>query len=166
VLAAALCLALAACSAPAPQHASAVSTAVRATPSAVATPRAVATRTAAPVRKRVAAAPLAPIATPVPSPVASPATPRIYSVRATPAVVHGGDSVVWDVRTTPDVVSVVARTSLYSLPLNKVAPGHFVLSFAIPNNVPFFFHGNYNLDVAANSSTGDTAHRLISLTFE
>jgi len=163
VLAAALCLALAACSGPAPQHANAVSTAVRATPVVVATPNAGATRpTTAPVRKRVAVAPVAPLATPVPSP----APPQIYSVRATPAVVHGGDSVVWDVRTTPDVVSVVARTSLYSLPLNIVAPGHFVLTFAIPNNVPFFFHGNYNLDVAANSSTGDTTHRLVSLRFE
>ncbi len=79
---------------------------------------------------------------------------------------HGGDSVVWDVRTTTDVVKVVARTNVYALPLNKVAPGHFTLSFAIPNGVPWFFHGNYNLDVAANTSSGDTAHREVSLSFQ
>jgi hypothetical protein len=80
--------------------------------------------------------------------------------------VHGGDSVVWDVRTTPDVVKVVARTSLYALSLNRIAPGHFTLSFAIPSGVPSFFHGNYNLDVAANTSSGDTAHRQVSLSFQ
>lgn len=163
MLAAALFLSLAACSAPVTHPANAVSNtvsnAVRATPYATATPKAT-------VRKPVAATPAPSAATPAATSVPSPATPQIYSVSATPAVVRGGDSVVWDVRTTPDVVSVVARTPLYSLPLNKVAPGHFVLSFAVPNNVPFFFHGNYHLDVAANSSTGDTAHRVVSLTFE
>jgi hypothetical protein len=102
----------------------------------------------------------------VPKPAPAPSGPEIYSVRTTPAVVHGGDSVVWDVRTTPDVVKVVARTSLYALALNRVAPGHFVLSFAIPNGVPAFFHGNYNLDVAADTEAGDTAHRHVSLSFQ
>jgi len=140
VLAAALFLSLAACSAPVTHPANAVSNtvsnAVRATPYATATPKAT-------VRKPVAATPAPSAATPAATSVPSPATPQIYSVSATPAVVRGGDSVVWDVRTTPDVVS-----------------------FAVPNNVPFFFHGNYHLDVAANSSTGDTAHRVVSLTFE
>lgn len=81
-------------------------------------------------------------------------------------MVHGGDSVVWDVRTTRDVVRVVARTPFYALPLNKIAPGHFTLSFAIPNGVPYFFHRSYDLDVGASSATGDTVHRQISLTFE
>jgi hypothetical protein len=127
-------------------------------------PAAVASQTA-PARAATgtvaAAAPTA-----APPAAATPSGPRIYSVRTTPTVVHGGDSVVWDVHTTPDVVKVVARTSLYALTLNRVAPGHFVLSFAIPSGVPSFFHGNYNLDVAAGTSSGDTAHRQVSLSFQ
>ncbi len=119
-----------------------------------------------PVRPAATGVPVASAATAAPQPAATPSGPQIYSVHTTPSVVHGGDSVVWDVRTTPDVVKVVARTSLYALSLNRVAPGHFTLSFAIPSGVPSFFHGNYNLDVAANTSSGDTAHRQVSLSFQ
>jgi len=80
--------------------------------------------------------------------------------------VHGGQTVVWDVRTTPDVVSVDARVSLYALELQKESAGHFGLSFAVPSGVPWFFHGTYDLDVRAHSASGETAHRSVSLTFQ
>jgi glucose/arabinose dehydrogenase len=103
---------------------------------------------------------------PAPAAVKTPSGPQILSLRATPAVVHSGQSVVWDVRTTPDVVSVDAKVSVYALQFVKQAPGHFGLSFAIPNGVPWFFHGTYNLDVSAHSNSGEIAHRSISLAFE
>lgn len=97
---------------------------------------------------------------------ATPGGPQIYSVHATPSVVHGGDSVVWDVRTTPDVVSVDARVSLYALQMVKQSAGHFALSFAVPSGTPWFFHGTYDLDVRAHTESGEVAHRSISLIFE
>jgi hypothetical protein len=102
---------------------------------------------------------------PTPAPT-TPSGPQIYSVHATPSIVHGGESVVWDVRTTPDVVSVDAQVSLYALQMEKQSAGHFALSFAVPSNVPWFFHGTYDLDVRAHSESGEVAHRSISLTFE
>jgi hypothetical protein len=128
---------------------------------------AVVPRATAPLARTPTPAPaLASQATRAPVAIETPAGPRILSLRATPAVVHSGQSVVWDVRTTPDVVSVDAKVSVYGLKLVKQAPGHFGLSFAIPNGVPWFFHGIYDLDVSAHSNTGEIAHRSISLTFE
>jgi hypothetical protein len=97
---------------------------------------------------------------------ATPSGPQIYSVHATPSIVHSGDSVVWDVRTTPDVVSVDVQVSLYALQMVKQSAGHFALNFAIPSSVPWFFHGTYDLDVRAHTQSGEVAHRSISLTFE
>ncbi|GAC1441849.1 MAG: hypothetical protein NVSMB59_02960 [Vulcanimicrobiaceae bacterium] len=98
-----------------------------------------------------------------PSPVAS--GPQIISVVASPAVVHAGQTVSWDVRTTPDIVSVAASVSAYHLPLQRSGPGHFVLNFAIPPNVPWFFHGNYTLDVHGQTAGGAGADRQVSLSF-
>src|SRR5580700_3708890 len=42
----------------------------------------------------------------VPAPSSSvPTGPAIYSVSATPKVAQAGDTIVWDVRTSPDVMS-------------------------------------------------------------
>jgi hypothetical protein len=80
--------------------------------------------------------------------------------------VHDGQRVVWDVRTSPDVVSVTANVSAYSLPLVRQEAGHFALYFAIPANVPGVFHGTYNLSVVARTSSGATAARTVSVTFQ
>lgn len=103
---------------------------------------------------------------PVPAPDSTPSGPQILYLSATPPVVYGGQDVVWDVRTTPDVVSVDARVSLYALQLHKRSPGRFFLTFRVPNGLPWFFHGNYTLDVRAHSAKGEIVHRSIALDFK
>lgn len=92
--------------------------------------------------------------------------PQIISVTATPAVVHAGGTVAWLVLTTDDVISVVAHVTAYTLPMHRVGPGRFALNFTIPANVPGFFHGRYDLTVHAQSGSGESTERPISLTFE
>jgi hypothetical protein len=96
----------------------------------------------------------------------APSGPQILSLSATPPVVRSGQSVVWDVRTTRDVVSVTASVTIYSFPLVRVAPGHFALTFGIPPDVPPVFHGNYDMNVVAKDAAGDAVSRHITLTFE
>ncbi len=82
-----------------------------------------------------------------------------------PSVVHAGDNVVWNVRTTPDIVTVTAHVSAYTLPLQKLGPGRFALNFTVPANVPAVFHGTYALEVTATAGGGATAKSAVSMTF-
>ena len=109
------------------------------------------------------AAPASP-ATPAPSPVAS--GPQIYSLSATPAVVHAGEEVSFAARTTDDIASVTAFVSAYSLPFTRTSPGRFALAFAVPPNVPGLFHGTYAMNVVARSAQGASVSRSISITFQ
>ena len=109
------------------------------------------------------AAPASP-ATPAPSPVAS--GPQIYSLSATPAVVHAGEQVSFAARTTDDIASVTAFVSAYSLPFTRTSPGRFALAFAVPPNVPGLFHGTYAMNVVARSAQGASVSRSISITFQ
>ncbi|GAC1310213.1 MAG: hypothetical protein NVSMB21_17760 [Vulcanimicrobiaceae bacterium] len=115
----------------------------------------------------VSAAAVAPVASIAPSaaPSAAPTGTQILSVRTAPDVVHAGESVRWDVRTSPDIVSVTAHVSAYTIPLQRTGPGRFGLNFAIPASVPAFFHGTYNLEVVGATSAGGTAKRNVSMTF-
>jgi hypothetical protein len=101
----------------------------------------------------------------VPAPAAS-SGPRFYALSAAPAVVHAGDSVSFAARTSPDVATVVASVSAYKLNFARIAPGRFSLAFAIPPNVPFFFHGTYQLNVTARSLDGSSVSRAVTITFE
>jgi hypothetical protein len=101
-----------------------------------------------------------------PAAAATPAGPHILSISTSPEVVHAGTHVVWDVRTSPDVVTVTAHVSTYSLPLVRQGAGRFGLTFSVPSNVPGFFHGTYSLDVIAKDGSGATADRTVSVSFE
>jgi len=125
----------------------------------------------APAGSRQAAATAAPAtpasAAPATAPAASAApAAQILSVNTSPSVVHAGENVSWDVRTTTDIVAVTAHVSAYTIPLQRTAPGRFALNFTVPSNVPAFFHGTYNLDVTGESSGGATAKRTVSMTFQ
>ncbi len=100
-----------------------------------------------------------------PAAAADSSAPTISAVAATPSTVHGGDTVRWDVHTSPNVVSVAAHVTLATLQLQRTAPGHFTLAFVIPANTPGIFHGTYNVDIIAKASDGDSATKTISLTF-
>ena len=99
------------------------------------------------------------------STVTDSAVPTISAIAATPTTVHSGDTVRWDVHTSPNVVSVAAHVTLATLQLQRAAPGHFTLAFVIPANTPGIFHGSYNVDIVAKASDGDTVTKTISMTF-
>jgi hypothetical protein len=96
----------------------------------------------------------------------APAGPAIISASAFPSVVHGGDDVTWDVRTTSDVVAVDAQVQLASFPLQRVRPGRFGLVFHVPAGVPPAFHGSYAVELTARTSSGASATRRVELRFE
>jgi hypothetical protein len=131
-----------------------------ATSRAAATPRA----TAIPSAGSVAAAP-------VPSPSAALAAsrsdgPKIIAVATKPSIVHTGDAVAWSVRTSPDVVSVTAHVSVYTLPLQRRGSGNFYLAFTIPSTVPAVFHGTYTLELTARTQSGSSATRAVPMVFQ
>ncbi len=101
----------------------------------------------------------------LPAPSAS-AGPHFYALSAAPAVVHAGQSVSFAARTSPDVATVIASVSAYKLNFARVAPGRFSLAFAIPPNVPFFFHGTYQLNVTARALDGSSVSRAVTIVFE
>ncbi|MGH7748675.1 MAG: hypothetical protein ACREQ5_28530, partial [Candidatus Dormibacteria bacterium] len=92
--------------------------------------------------------------------------PRIFALAASRAVVHNGQSVAWQAHTSPDVVGVVAKVALYSLPFTREGIGRFDLRVAIPSSVPWFFHRRYTLEVIARSADGRTVSRTTSIDFE
>jgi hypothetical protein len=100
------------------------------------------------------------------APLVTPSGPQIISISTSPSIVRDGAHVVWSVRTSADVVSVTAQVSAYTLPLVRQAAGRFELAFAVPSNIPSFFHGTYNLLVTARSRSGATADRTVSVVFE
>jgi len=99
------------------------------------------------------------------SPAASTA-PQIISVHTSPAIIHDGDTLLWTVQTTPDVVDVVAHVTVYAFRLQKHGTGQYILSFTIPHGVPGFFHGNYTLDLVARSATGAEATTKVPVAFQ
>jgi hypothetical protein len=115
-----------------------------------------------PVGKAAATAAAATVAAPAPVP----AGPRILSISTSPEVVHAGTQVVWHVRTSPEVASVTAYVSAYTLPLVRESAGRFALTFSVPSNVPGFFHGRYDLDVVARDPDGVKVDRTVSVSFQ
>ncbi len=92
--------------------------------------------------------------------------PHILALTATPAVVHAGESIALHVRTSADVATVTGTVSVYTLPFKQTSPGRFTLAFAIPPNVPGFFHGTYAMNVTARAADGSSATRSVSITFD
>ncbi len=120
----------------------------------------------------------APVATGVASPAASASSeaspgavqaatgPQILAVTQSSAVVHAGESVAFSAKTSPDVATVTAKVSAYTLPFVRTAPGRFALSFAIPPNVPGMFHGTYSMSIVASEKSGASVSRSIEITFQ
>jgi len=100
------------------------------------------------------------------SPLAAGPGPHILALSASPAVVHAGESIALNVRTSTDVATVTGTVSAYTLPFKETSPGRFLLAFAIPPNVPGFFHGTYAMNVTARAVDGSSATRSVSITFQ
>jgi hypothetical protein len=110
-----------------------------------------------------------PTATPTPKPTRKPSPaptgPLILSAVATPPVVSEGGTMVWNVFTSPDVVSVDARVKLVSFELQRVSRGHFATTIDVPTLVPGFFHGHYDVTVRARASDGRSTIHVVGVFF-
>ncbi len=103
--------------------------------------------------------------TPAAAPTDAPRTAAFLSVSVSPSVVHSGDTVRWDVVTTPDVDAVEAHVRIASFSLQKVGAGHFALAFTIPKGVPGMFHGAYDVQVTGHAGSR-TISRSVPLDFQ
>ncbi len=133
---------------------------------------------ASPAPTSVASGSVGPRATDAPSPSASVSPeaspeagaaasgPQILALTQSSAVVHAGESIAFSARTSPDVATVTAKVSAYTLPFVRTAPGRFALSFAIPPNVPGLFHGTYSMAIVASEKDGASVSRSIEITFQ
>ena len=110
-------------------------------------------------------------ATPAPTPTPTPAAavaapdarPQIVNVALSKTTVHGGDTVAGEVVTSTNVASVEVRIAGFSMSVPRMSPGHFALSYTVPN-VPFFLHKTYDMDVIARNSRGDAATTSLPIT--
>ena len=98
----------------------------------------------------------------VPS-VAADAPPQIVNVAISKTTVSGGDTVSGEVLTSTNVASVELRIAGFSMSMPKTKPGHFALSYQVPN-VPFFFHKTYDMNVIARNTRGDAAKTSVPIT--
>lgn len=98
-----------------------------------------------------------------PAPSYAPEGPIIYRVSATPEIARAGDTIVWKVRTTRDVVTVSANAFGVTIPLQRRGPGQFGTAFQIPAGMPAFFRGTYSVGIEARNQAGIRATSQISL---
>ncbi len=76
---------------------------------------------------------------------------------------HPGQTISGTVLTSSNVASVEVRIATYRIAMQKVGVGRFSMAYTVPN-VPFFFRGNYTMQVIARNSAGDQASRGIPIT--
>lgn len=95
--------------------------------------------------------------------VAADAPPQIVNVAISKTTVRGGDTVSGEVLTSTNVASVELRIAGFSMSMPKTKPGHFALSYQVPN-VPFFFHKTYDMNVIARNTRGDAASTSVPIT--
>ena len=98
----------------------------------------------------------------VPS-LAADAAPQIVNVAISKTTVHGGDTVSGEVVTSSNVASVEVRIAGFSMSMPKTSPGHFALSYQVPN-VPFFFHKTYDMNVIARNARGEATSTSLPIT--
>ena len=96
-------------------------------------------------------------------PAPTPAGPLIYFASAAPKVARAGDTIVWNVRTTNDVVAVNASAFGVTIPLQRRAPGQFGTAFQIPASMPGFFRRTYFVGIEARNAAGAKATARLSL---
>jgi len=72
---------------------------------------------------------------------------------------------VGTVETTSNVASVEARIATFSVGVPKIGVGRFALKYVVPN-VPFFFHGTYEMTLIARNTAGNAVQRVIPITVQ
>lgn len=98
----------------------------------------------------------------MPSPTPVP-PPRIISYSIGATVVHPGQTLAGNVRTTPDVVAVSVHVMGFSVPMRKTGPGAFSLAWVVPQIPPLFFR-TYTLTAVASTAGGQTAAQSMPVT--
>jgi hypothetical protein len=89
--------------------------------------------------------------------------PAIYFASAAPTVARAGDTIVWRVRTSRDVVMVSANAFGVTIPFQRRGPGQFGTAFQIPAGMPAFFRRTYWVGIEARNAAGAKATSRLSL---
>jgi hypothetical protein len=90
--------------------------------------------------------------------------PVIYGVVITPTSVGAGDVVAGAVTTSSNVASVVATVGGISAGLPRVSVGRFMLTYKLPQLIPFTFHGTYPVTIVARNADGVATRRVVTVT--
>lgn len=90
------------------------------------------------------------------------AAPQITAMHIDRTTVRGGDTVSGSVVTSSNVASVEARIGYYSIPVPKIAIGHFEINYVVPY-LPFFLHRTYTMQVIARNAAGVAVVRTIPI---
>ncbi|HTJ28797.1 MAG TPA: hypothetical protein VMA36_21765 [Candidatus Limnocylindria bacterium] len=88
--------------------------------------------------------------------------PQILGATLSPNVVSTGTKVAATVRTTPEVVSVVAKIAGQTIPVPKVGVGRFAGSTTVPL-IPPFFHGTYPVTFVAVNARGVSTQAAVNV---
>ncbi len=80
-------------------------------------------------------------------------------------MIHSGDVVAGEVRTTLDIASVEVRIAGYSTTMNKVGGGDFRMTYTVPS-LPFFIRGNFDVQIIARDTQGKATARTTSVTIQ
>jgi hypothetical protein len=88
--------------------------------------------------------------------------PQILGATVSPDVVSTGTKVAATVRTTPEVVSVVAKVAGQSIAVPKIGVGRFAGTTTVPW-IPPFFHGNYPVTFVAVNARGVSTQAAVNV---
>lgn len=89
-------------------------------------------------------------------------TPQILGASVSPTVVAPGMKVDAAVRTTPEVVTVVAKVAGQTIPVPRIGTGRFAGTTTVPF-IPPFFHGKYDVTFIASNSRGVTTQAAVKI---
>jgi hypothetical protein len=88
--------------------------------------------------------------------------PQILGATISPDNVSSGTKVAATVRTTPEVVSVVAKVAGQSIAVPKIGVGRFAGTTTVPW-IPPFFHGNYPVTFVAVNARGVSTQAAVKV---
>ncbi len=102
--------------------------------------------------------------TPTPGPNGA---PRITEIALNDRVLHKGGWLLVRVMTSPDVVTLIARTMGREIGIPQMSPGVFAGQEQLPGGIPFFLlNRNYDIEFIASTGDGRTSTYTIPVRLE
>ena len=93
--------------------------------------------------------------------------PRITEIALNDRVLHKGGWLLVRVTTTPDVVTLMARTLGREIGVPQMSPGVFAGQEQLPNGIPaYFLNRNYDVEFVASTGDGRNASYTVPIRLE